>query len=368
MPKQTPLYSQHLKLGAKMTDFGGFEMPVQYSGIREEHRAVRERAGLFDVSHMGELYLSGPEAEALLQYVTVNDVTALQSGQAQYTLLCNENGGIVDDLLVYKSATERFMLVVNASNTKKDKVWIQSKNRFDASLEDRSGQTALIALQGPSSGKILETLTSPELCKIPGFHFGVGRVAGENDILVSATGYTGEKGYELYVDTSLADPVAVWEQILRAGEPEGLLPAGLGARDTLRLEMGYPLYGNDLNDSTTPFEAGLGWVVKMSKEQFVGKEALQQQIEFGITRSRAGFVMEGPRAIPRAGYEICNPSGEAIGKVTSGTQSVTLGRGIGMGYISTDDNRDGGKVLISIRSSLVPATIQHPPFLNKQTG
>lgn len=368
MAKQTPLYSQHLKLGAKMTDFGGFEMPVQYSGIKEEHRAVRERAGLFDVSHMGELYLSGPEAQELLQYVTVNDVPTLQPGQAQYTLLCNDQGGIVDDLLVYKIEQEQFMLVVNASNTEKDKVWIQSRNKYDAALEDRSAQTALIALQGPSSRKILEVLSSPELCRVPGFQFGVGRVAGEENILVSATGYTGEKGYELYLNTAFTDPITVWEQILKAGEPEGLLPAGLGARDTLRLEMGYPLYGNDLNDSTTPFEAGLGWVVKLGKKQFVGKEALQQQQQSGITRVRAGFIMEGPRAIPRAGYEICNENGEVIGQVTSGSQSVTLGRGIGMGYISTDYNRKGEKVLISIRSSLVPATIQHPPFLNKQTG
>ncbi|MEX2585283.1 MAG: glycine cleavage system aminomethyltransferase GcvT [Balneolaceae bacterium] len=368
MAKQTPLYSQHLKLDAKMTDFGGFEMPVQYSGIKEEHRAVRERAGLFDVSHMGELYLSGPEAEALLQYVTVNDVSILQPGQAQYTLLCNEQGGIVDDLLIYKIETELFMLVVNASNTEKDKAWIQSRNTYDAALEDRSGQTALIALQGPAAEKILNVLSPSEFCRLPGFHFGVGRVAGEEEILVSATGYTGEKGYELYLDIALSDPVTVWEQILKAGEAEGLLPAGLGARDTLRLEMGYPLYGNDLNDSTTPFEAGLGWVVKLGKGQFVGKEALQQQKQSGITRVRTGFIMESPRAIPRAGYEIYNQNDEAIGEVTSGSQSVTLGRGIGMGYISTDYSKAGGKILISIRSSLQPATIQHPPFLNKQTG
>ncbi|MEX0890217.1 MAG: glycine cleavage system aminomethyltransferase GcvT, partial [Balneolaceae bacterium] len=222
MAKQTPLYSQHLKLDAKMTDFGGFEMPVQYSGIKEEHRAVRERAGLFDVSHMGELYLSGPEAEALLQYVTVNDVSILQPGQAQYTLLCNEQGGIVDDLLIYKIETELFMLVVNASNTEKDKAWIQSRNTYDAALEDRSGQTALIALQGPAAEKILNVLSPSEFCRLPGFHFGVGRVAGEEEILVSATGYTGEKGYELYLDIALSDPVTVWEQILKAGEAEGL--------------------------------------------------------------------------------------------------------------------------------------------------
>ncbi|MEX2600047.1 MAG: glycine cleavage system aminomethyltransferase GcvT [Balneolaceae bacterium] len=363
MSKSTPFTRYHHELQAKMVDFAGFEMPVQYKGIKQEHQAVRNRAGLFDVSHMGEFVLSGPGSLELIQSLSVNDASLLNPGRAQYTVLCRESGGIVDDLLIYMLSENRYMLVVNAANIEKDYNWIDSRKNADSTLEDVSDTTALLALQGPKSTEILQKLTDRNLAGIRFYHFETGTVAGEPDILISRTGYTGETGYELYIDHNRADAGGIWETILSAGEEFGLEPTGLGARDTLRLEMGYPLYGNDITDETTPFEAGLNWIVKPEKEDFLGRRALLEQKESGVTRILTGFVTEEPRQIPRAGYEIFNSNRSRIGIVTSGTLSITLSKGIGMGYLPLEYASPGQSVLLSIRNRQIPAVITKPPFI-----
>jgi aminomethyltransferase len=365
MLKRTPLYSEHEKLDAKLIDFGGFEMPVQYAGIKQEHHAVREHAGLFDVSHMGEFFVRGPEALSLIQKATINDASTLVPGKAQYTAMCYEDGGIVDDLLVYKMSEEEYMLVVNASNIEKDWEWISGLNTMGADLENRSDDFALLALQGPSSVQILQKLTDSDVSSIKFYTFETGSVAGQKDVIISATGYTGEKGFELYIDTKKADAAKIWSELMEAGRDHGLVPAGLGARDTLRLEMGFALYGNDISKETNPLEAGLGWLTKLGKDEFVGKEAIAKVKENGISRKLSGFVIDEGRNVPRSGYTITDTNGNEIGFVTSGTQSISLDKGIGLGYLDKDYAKEGEKILIQIRKRTAEATVTKPPFYKK---
>lgn len=388
MSKTTVYYEKHKEAGAKMIDFGGFLMPVQYSGIKQEHQAVRTAAGLFDVSHMGEIFVSGPGALELVQHITINDAAKLVPGKAQYSAMCYEDGGIVDDLLVYclsdgagavggagtaggsdvaegsASTNPEFMLVVNASNIDKDREWILRNNHAGAVVEDRSGEIALLALQGPKSMEILQKLTSIALDSIPFYAFDVGDVAGHPGVIVSATGYTGEKGFELYIDTKKADPLAIWDAILEAGAPEGLIPAGLGARDTLRLEMGYALYGNDITADTHPLESRMAWLTKLDKGPFVGRDALVAAREQGVEFGLMGFVMEDERRVPRQGYDVyAGAPLQKIGTVTSGGLSVTTGKGIGMARIRKEYASEGTPVFIDIRGKMFPASCKKPPFI-----
>jgi aminomethyltransferase len=363
MAKKTPFYSLHVQAGAKMIDFGGFEMPVSYTGIRKEHMAVRERAGLFDVSHMGEIFVSGGQAEALLQYLTVNDVSKLIPGKAQYSAMCYPGGGIVDDLIVYKLSSNRFMLVVNATNREKDLEWIRTNNKMNALVEDLSDEMCLLALQGPASENILQPLTDADPGDIPFYSFTTCQVAGSGDVIVSATGYTGERGFELYFDKRRTDPASIWSAIMDSGAREGLEPAGLGARDTLRLEMGYALYGNDITKETSTIEAGLGWITKFDKGDFIGREMLKSIKQAGPSRKLTGFVMSEDKAIPRPGYSILSRAGEVIGNVTSGTQSITTGAGIGMGYIDTGFSPESTDIMIRVRNRDIPASVKKPPFI-----
>jgi len=365
MSKRTPLYAQHQKLNAKIIDFGGFDMPVQYAGIKQEHTAVREKAGMFDVSHMGEFFVRGEHALELIQKVTINDASTLKPGKAQYTAMCYEDGGIVDDLLVYKLSDNEYMLVVNASNIEKDLEWIKSQNSVGAKIENRSDSIALIALQGPESVQILQKLTDNKVTDISFYTFETGSVAAQPGVIISATGYTGEKGFELYIDTSKADPVVIWNSLLEAGEEFDLEPAGLGARDTLRLEMGFALYGNDITKDTHPLEARMGWLTKFDKGDFIGKKALQKKKEKGLNRKLMGFEITEPRNVPRSGYDITDKEGNNIGFVTSGTQSITLNKGIGMGYITTDKASEGEKIYIQIRKRQAEAVVKKPPFIKK---
>lgn len=363
MSTRTPFYDLHEKAGAKIIDFGGFDMPVQYEGIRSEHNAVRERVGMFDVSHMGEFMVTGPGALDLVQQVTINDASVLAPGKAQYSAMCYEDGGIVDDLLVYMLDEERYMLVVNASNIEKDFEWIEQQNSFGAELENRSPQTCLLAVQGPKSVETLQKLTGVEVDRIPFYNFATGSLGGCDRMIISATGYTGEKGFELYFETGDCDPESVWNAIMEAGEEFGIEPCGLGARDTLRLEMGYALYGNDISKDTNPLEARLGWLTKADKGSFTGRDAILQIKKSGVKRKLTGFVIDDPRAIPRSGYTIADSSGEEIGFVTSGTRSITLDRNIGMGYVPVEFASEGTEVQVEVRNRVATATIQNPPFL-----
>jgi aminomethyltransferase len=365
MSKKTPLYDIHEELGAKIIDFGGFDMPVQYSSIKEEHEAVRNGVGVFDVSHMGEFFVRGPEALDLIQKVTINDASKIVDGQAQYTAMCYEDGGIVDDLLVYRLSDEEYMLVVNASNRKKDWDWIQQHNDFDAEMEDASDDMCLLAVQGPKAPATLQKLTDIDLSEIKFYRFTQGELAACEGMIISATGYTGEPGFELYFKGTDCSPEAVWRAIMMAGEEFDIKPAGLGARDTLRLEMGFALYGNDITKDTHPLEARMGWLTKLDKGDFVGRNALQKAKEEGLQRKLMGFTIDQKRAIPRQGYDIVNAEGEAIGFVTSGSQSITLGKGIGMGYIDTAYANEGDDIYIRIRKKDVPATVTKPPFVKK---
>lgn len=367
MLKRTPFYDLHKTAGAKLIDFGGFEMPVQYAGIIKEHQAVRERAGMFDVSHMGEIIVSGPRAFDLVQYTTVNDVAKLVPGKIQYSAMCYENGGIVDDLLVYHMGADEYLLVVNASNKDKDLDWILKLNQsIGAKVQDVSDSTCLLAVQGPKSVEILQKLTSENLSDIQYYSFVVGEFAGCRDVILSATGYTGEKGFEIYFDSKDGNPERIWNAILEAGTDFGLEPTGLGARDTLRLEMGFALYGNDISAGTTTYEAGLGWITKPDKGDFCGREALLTQKEAGISKRLIGFTTEDKRAIPRSHYQLLNKEGENIGEVTSGGQSVNLGIGIGMGYVLTEYSTMGTPINIEIRGKQFSALVTKPPFINKK--
>ncbi|MFZ4060613.1 MAG: glycine cleavage system aminomethyltransferase GcvT [Bacteroidia bacterium] len=357
--KTTALKQKHLNLGAKMVSFAGYEMPLQYAGLLPEHHAVRTQAGMFDVSHMGEFYVSGPQAFDLIQFATSNDVGKLSPGKIQYSCLPNDEGGIVDDLLVYQLAEERYMLVVNASNIEKDWQRLSSLNAdFGAHMENRSDSISLLAVQGPKATELLQTLTEVNLAEIPYYHFKIGSMAGISDVILSNTGYTGAGGFELYVANE--DAEALWDAVMEAGQPFGLLPAGLGARDTLRLEMGFCLYGNDIDDTTSPLEAGLGWITKLDTD-FVNSAYLKEQKSKGLNRKLVGFTMLD-RGIPRQGYRIVDLKGNAIGEVRSGTQSPSLGKAIGMGYVQMEYTQPESQIFIEIRGKLLEAKVVKVPF------
>ena len=361
--KRTPLYEEHRALGARLVEFGGWEMPVQYNGILEEHRAVRERAGLFDVSHMGEFRVEGPGALDFLQGLVPNNVARLGDGQALYTQICTEQGGTLDDPLIYRLGDERYMAVVNAGTMETDWDWVtkQAASRSDVTLTNISDQTGLIALQGPRALDILQPLTETDLSAIAYYHFAEGTVAGVS-CLISRTGYTGEDGFELYCDSG--DVVALWGKLLEAGAAYGLIPAGLGARDTLRLEAGFCLYGHELNEQTSPLEAGLGWSVKLEKgHDFIGREALLAQKRDGLPRKLVGVELRD-RGVPRAGYAILR-LGAPIGELTSGTVGPTLGKAIGMGYVPPAEAKVGAEVAVEIRGKAVPAVIVALPFYKR---
>lgn len=364
MIKRTPFHSIHQKEGGKLVEFAGFEMPVQYKGIKVEHAAVRNNVGVFDVSHMGEFFISGEKALDLIQKVTVNDASKLIPGKAQYSCLCYEDGGIVDDLIIYMLAENDYMLVVNGANVDKDFEWISSQNSMDAKLVNKSDKYALLAVQGPKSAEALQKLTDIDLSSVGFYAFTTGKLAGV-DMIISGTGYTGEKGFELYFETEDVDVEKVWDAIFEAGEEFGIEPCGLGARDTLRLEMGFALYGNDITKDTHPLEARLGWITKFDKGDFIGKEALLKKKEEGNSRQLVGFVMNDERNIPRHGYEIVDSSGNVIGEVASGTMSITLGKGIGMGYVKKEFATEGNLIHIAIRKKTGEATITRPPFIKK---
>jgi len=356
LSQRTPLHDIHVALGAKMVPFAGFEMPVQYpAGITAEHKSVRENVGLFDVSHMGEFMIRGPQAIDFANYVTTNDVAALAVGQAQYSTILNEGGTIVDDCLVYRFP-DHLMMVVNASNKDKDLAHISAyMDRFDCSIEDVSDRIALLALQGPRAQEVMARFTDVNLDDIAYYHFQVATVAGVPGVILSRTGYTGEDGFELYFDASRA--VEMWNGLMSEGS---VTPAGLGARDTLRLEMGMALYGNDIDDGTTPYEAGLGWLVKLKKGDFVGKEALERQKAAGIPRKLIGFTMPD-RAFPRHGYPV-SCDGAASGEVRSGTMSPTLGIAIGTAYLPLAAAKEGTEFEVEIRGKRLPAVVQKMPF------
>lgn len=352
----------HQALGAKMIEFAGYLMPVSYSGINEEHLAVRSNAGVFDVSHMGEFLLKGPEALDLIQRVSSNDAAKLKEGKAQYSCLPNAEGGIVDDLLVYCIRENNlYMLVVNASNIQKDWDWISSHNNRRVAMEDISDRTCLLAIQGPNATRILQPLTEMDILNLPYYHFVKGKFAGVDNVLISATGYTGSGGVEIYFEDKNGSAEKIWNAIFEAGKPAGLKPVGLGARDTLRLEMGYCLYGNDISDSSSPLEAGLGWVTKFSKD-FIGRQMLELQKKEGVKRKLVGFEMQ-ERGIPRHGYEIADAAGAVIGEVTSGTQSPSLGKAIGMGYVTESFSNQGSAIYIKVRDKLLRAGVVKLPFL-----
>lgn len=361
MIKRTPFYGIHTSFGAKLVDFAGFEMPVQYSGIIDEHLAVRNNVGVFDVSHMGEFIVQGKDALAFLQKVTVNDVAKLSEGRVQYSAMCYENGGIVDDLLVYHCG-DSYMLVVNASNIGKDFGWLQSHLEGDVTLTDRSDAFSLLAVQGPHSIATLQKLTTVDLSAIEYYHFGKGTLAGV-EMVLSRTGYTGEVGFELYFDSDPRTAVKVWEALFQAGKEFGIKPVGLGARDTLRLEMGFCLYGNDIDQTTHPLEAGLGWITKLNKGDFIGRSAMVKAKEEGLKRKLVGFMLS-EKAVARHGYELV-AGGKGLGRVTSGTFSPSLERAIGMGYVVSDHASTGAEIGISIRGKSVPASVVKLPFYQK---
>ncbi|WP_026475506.1 glycine cleavage system aminomethyltransferase GcvT [Alkaliflexus imshenetskii] len=359
--KKTVLYDVHLALGAKMISFAGYDMPVEYTGINSEHMAVRNAAGIFDVSHMGEFWVKGPKALEFLQKVTSNDVNRLKPGQAQYSCFPNGKGGVVDDLLVYHYSNEKYMLVVNSANIDKDWNWCQLQNTMGAEIENASDNISLIAVQGPKSASILQKLTSVNLTDIPFYSFITGNFAGVDNVIISNTGYTGSGGFELFMYNEEA--VKIWNAILEAGGNEGIMPAGLGARDTLRLEMGYCLYGNDMDDNTSPLEAGLGWITKfVDNKPFIDRDFLENQKAEGIARRLTGIVME-EKGIPRNSYSIVDENGSLIGRVTSGTMSPVLKQGIGLGYINKEFAVDGKPVFIVIRNKQLKARVKRPPFI-----
>jgi len=359
MIKNTALTDLHISLGAKMVPFAGFNMPVQYEGINTEHEKVRKAVGVFDVSHMGEFILKGDRALDLIQRVCSNDASKLFDGKVQYTYLPNEQGGIVDDLLVYRIDAQTYLLVVNASNIEKDWNWIARFNEYGVDMKDISDETSLLAVQGPKATQVLQKLTEVDLSSLDYYTFKKGTFAGVDNVLISATGYTGAGGYELYFENSSARQI--WDAIFEAGEEFGIAPIGLGARDTLRLEMGFCLYGNDIDDTTSPIEAGLGWVTKFTKN-FVHSEELKREKEEGVANKLVGFEMID-RGIPRHGYEIQDESGTTLGRVTSGTQSPSLQKSIGMGYVQKAFAKEGTEIFINIRNKPVKAMVVKPPFI-----
>ena len=357
---KTALYDKHVSLGAKMVPFAGFEMPVQYSSVTQEHVAVREKVGIFDVSHMGQFFIEGATAKDLLQFVTTNNVDTLENGKAQYTCLPNGNGGIVDDLIVYKMNDEKYFVVVNASNIEKDWNHISKYNeKFGAKMTNSSDEMSLLAIQGPKAAETLQKLTETNLSEIPYYHFTVGKIAGIDDVIISNTGYTGSGGFEIYFKNE--DAEKLWDSIIAAGEEFGIIPCGLASRDTLRLEKGFCLYGNDIDDTTSPLEAGLGWITKFDKD-FVDKERFAQQKADGITRKLVGFEMQ-ERAIPRHDYLVVDVAGNEIGKVTSGTMSPLKNVGIGLAYVAKDHFKIDSEIYIQIRNKNVLAKVVKLPFV-----
>lgn len=359
--KNTALTHVHEKLGAKMVPFAGYNMPVQYEGVNAEHETVRNGVGVFDVSHMGEFLLTGENALALIQKVTSNDASVLEIGRAQYSCLPNNDGGIVDDLIVYRMKEEQYLLVVNASNIEKDWNWIASHNDLGVDMRNLSDQYSLLAIQGPKAVEAMQSLTSVDLAAIKYYHFEVGPFAGIDNVIISATGYTGSGGFEIYCKNSEVEQV--WHKVFEAGAAFGIKPIGLAARDTLRLEMGFCLYGNDINDNTSPIEAGLGWITKFTKE-FTNSENLKKQKEAGVTRKLIGFELI-ERGIPRHDYEIVDANGNNIGIVTSGTMAPSLGKGIGMGYVATEFAAVDSEIFIQIRNNKVKAKVVKMPFYKK---
>lgn len=359
--KNTALTHVHEGLGAKMVPFAGYNMPVQYEGVTVEHETVRNGVGVFDVSHMGEFFISGPNALALIQKVTSNDASTLTIGRAQYSCLPNDNGGIVDDLIVYKMGEEKYLLVVNASNIDKDWNWISSKNDVGADMLNVSEDYSLLAIQGPKAVEAMQSLTAVDLSAIKYYHFEVADFAGVSDVIISATGYTGSGGFEIYVKNDKVE--ALWNKVFEAGAAFGIKPIGLAARDTLRLEMGFCLYGNDINDTTSPLEAGLGWITKFTKD-FTNSEALKKQKEEGVTKKLVGFELT-ERGIPRHDYEITDKDGNVIGIVTSGTMAPSLNKGIGLGYVPAEYAAEGSQIFIRIRKNDIPAQVVKLPFYKK---
>ncbi len=360
--QNTPFTQKHISLGAKMAEFAGFNMPISYTGINDEHAAVRNNAGVFDVSHMGEFILKGENALDLIQRVTSNDASKLTDGKAQYSCLPNDTGGIIDDLIVYCIEENNvYMLVVNSSNIKKDWTWISSHNNKNVEMHDISDKTCLLAIQGPNATKILQPLTEIDIMNLKYYTFVKGNFAGVDNVLISATGYTGSGGVEIYFEEKNGEADKIWEAIFKAGEAQGIKPIGLGARDTLRLEMGYCLYGNDINDSTSPLEAGLGWITKFTKD-FVAKEILEKQKAEGVTEKLVGIEMV-EKGIPRHDYEIKDHMGATIGRITSGTQSPSLGKAIAMGYVHTPYSTIDAQVYVKVRDKLLIAKVVKMPFV-----
>jgi glycine cleavage system T protein (aminomethyltransferase) len=359
--KRTPFFDIHVSLGAKMVPFGGYEMPVQYSGIIEEHKLVRSKVGVFDVSHMGEFEVRGRDALEFLQRMTTNDVSALVEGKVQYSTMCLEDGGIVDDLLVYHMG-DHYLLVVNAANIEGDMRWLHQHLQGDVHLKDRCDEISLLAVQGPQSIALLQKLTTVDLAGIPYYHFVRGRLAGI-DMLISRTGYTGELGFELYLPSDPNTAASLWKSIFDAGSNVGVGPAGLGARDTLRMEMGFCLYGQDIDASTHPLEAGLGWLTKLDKGPFIGRDRILKAKQEGLKRKLVGFTI-AERAFPRTGYNIYF-EGQKRGRVTSGTFSPSLEKGIGLGYVDVGHAKPGSTIDIDIRNRQTPAMVTTLPFLKK---
>lgn len=358
--KSTALTHKHVLLGAKMAAFAGYNMPISYAGIKEEHKAVRERVGIFDVSHMGEFVLKGHQSLDLIQRITSNDASTLSKGRAQYSCLPNKNGGIVDDLIVYHLEDDNYMLVVNASNIEKDWNWLKAHNTEGVDIYNISEKTSLIALQGPLAAETLQPLTSVDLNSIPFYQFTKGTVAGIDNVLISATGYTGSGGFELYVENNYAE--ILWDKLFESGEKHGIAPCGLGARDTLRLEMGYCLYGNDINENTSPIEAGLSWITKTNKETpFNSQEIFAKQKKDGVDKKLVAIELID-KGIAREGYPIVDDKGNIIGSITSGTMSPSTGKSIALGYVTTPFAKKDSQLFIEIRSKLVAAKTVSLPF------
>jgi len=359
--KDTALSKVHAALGAKMVPFAGYNMPVSYQGINIEHQTVREKVGVFDVSHMGEFFVTGANALALIQKICSNDASKLEDGQAQYSCFPNLDGGVVDDLIVYRITAKKWLLVVNASNIDKDWAWINTHNTMEAVLENCSDQYSLLAIQGPKAIQAMQSLTQEDLSAIKFYTFKINTFAGVENVIISATGYTGSGGFEIYCkNTQVAN---IWEKVIEAGSQWGIQPIGLAARDTLRLEMGYCLYGNDIDDTTSPLEAGLGWITKFNKD-FINSASLQEQKELGVTKTLVGFELS-QRGIPRQGYAIVDVQGNSIGRVTSGTMSPSIGKGIGLGYVPVALKEVGSQIYIQIRTKIVPAIVVKLPFYKK---
>ncbi|MRI63825.1 glycine cleavage system aminomethyltransferase GcvT [Ornithobacterium rhinotracheale] len=357
--KKTALNAKHIALGAKMVPFAGFEMPVQYSSVNQEHMVVREKVGVFDVSHMGQFRIKGEKALDLVQKITSNDASKLKVNQAQYSCMPNEKGGIVDDLIVYKIADDEYFLVVNAGCLEKDWEWVNKQNEFGCKITNESDDTSLLAVQGPKAIEAMQSLTDVNLAEIPFYHFQIGKFAGVDNVIISATGYTGSGGFEIYFPNEYVE--LMWDKVMEAGKDFGIEPCGLAARDTLRLEKGFCLYGNDISMETSPLEAGLGWITKFTKD-FIASDILKKQKEEGVSRKLVAFKMVD-RGIPRHDYEIVDAEGNNIGKVTSGTQSPILKEGIGLGYVQKAFSKIGSEIYIQVRNKNLKAEVVKLPFV-----